>query len=75
MEITTLDNILVQLRAALERDDLVGAVSVIQGLRPPDQADLFAELDDEHQVALLPKLHPAASPIFWKSWKTGKPPK
>jgi magnesium transporter len=61
MEITTLDNILVQLRAALERDDLVGAVSIIQGLRPPDQADLFGELDDEHQVALLPELHPAAS--------------
>jgi len=61
MEITTLDNILAQLRATLERDDLSGAVTIIQGLRPPDQADLFSELDDEHQAALLPELHPADS--------------
>jgi len=61
METTTLDNILAQVRAALERDDLVGAVFIIQALRPPDQADLFSELDDEHQAALLPELHPADS--------------
>jgi len=61
MEIATLDYILAQLRAALERDDLAGAVATIQALRPPDQADLFAELDDEHQAALLPELNPAAS--------------
>ncbi len=30
-------------------------------MRPPDQADLFSELDDEHQAALLPELHPADS--------------
>jgi magnesium transporter len=30
-------------------------------LRPPDQADLFAELGDEAQVTLLPELHPADS--------------
>ena len=61
MEITNLDNTLVQLRAALERDDLTGAVAIIQAMRPPDQADLFAELDDEDQAALLPELHPADS--------------
>lgn len=61
MEIATLDAILVQLRTALQRDDLAGAVAIIQKLRPPDQADLFSELDDEHQAALLPELHPADS--------------
>ena len=61
METTTLDTILVQVRAALERDDLVSAVSIIQALRPPDQADLFSELDDKHQVVLLPELRPADS--------------
>jgi magnesium transporter len=61
MEISTLDNILAQLRAALERDDLARAAAIIESLRPPDQADLFAELDDAHQVALLPELNPADS--------------
>jgi len=61
MEITNLDYTLAQLRTALERDDLTGAVAIIQAMRPPDQADLFAELDDEDQAALLPELHPADS--------------
>lgn len=61
MEAPVLDNVLVQLRAALERDDLAEAAAIITALRPPDQADLFAELDDEHQVALLPELNPADS--------------
>jgi Mg/Co/Ni transporter MgtE len=47
------------LQAALERDDLIGAANIIEALRPPDQADLFYELDEEDQVALLPKLNPA----------------
>ncbi len=61
METPVLDDILVQLRAALERDDLTGAAAIIESLRPPDQADLFAELDDEDQVVLLPELNPADS--------------
>jgi len=56
-----LDDILIQLRAALERDDVPGAVSIIEGLRPADQADLFADLQDEHQIALLPELRPTDS--------------
>jgi magnesium transporter len=43
----------------LERDDLLGAAAIIEALRPPDQADLFTELDDDDQVALLPELNPA----------------
>jgi magnesium transporter len=61
MELFALDNVLARLRAALERDDLAGAVAIIASLRPPDRADLFAELDDEAQVALLPELRPADS--------------
>lgn len=61
MDTLILDDIVVQLRTALERDDLAGAAAIIEALRPPDQADLFAELDDEHQVALLPELNPADS--------------
>jgi magnesium transporter len=61
METPILDHVLVQLRAALERDDLTGAANVIKALRPPDQADIFAELDDEQQVALLPQFAPAES--------------
>ena len=61
METLILDHVLIQLRAALERDDLTGATNIIQALRPPDQAELFAELDDAEQVALLPELPPASS--------------
>jgi magnesium transporter len=61
METPILDDVLVQLRTVLEHDDLTGAAAIIEALRPPDQADIFAELDDEHQVALLPELNPADS--------------
>jgi len=61
METPTLDRILNQLRAALERDDLASATEIIQALRPPDQAELFAELDEATQVALLPELRSADS--------------
>jgi magnesium transporter len=59
METPVLDDVLVKLRDALERDDLDSATAIIEELRPPDQADLFTELDDEDQVALLPRLNPA----------------
>src|SRR6185436_1255201 len=61
METPTLDMVLAQVRAALEHDDVAGAVNILQEMRPPDQAELFAELDDQHQVALLPGLSPAES--------------
>jgi magnesium transporter len=59
MEPLILDDVLSQLRTVLERDDLAGAADIIESLRPPDQADLFGELDDEDRVALLPELNPA----------------
>jgi magnesium transporter len=61
VETPILDQVLNDLQAALARDDLAGAANIIQSLRPPDQAELFAELDDAKQVALLPELHPADS--------------
>lgn len=56
-----LDEILQQLQAALEAGDIGAATALIQGLRPPDQADLMAELADSDQTALLPALPPAES--------------
>ena len=61
METFVLDDVLAQLRAALERDDLDSAVSVIEALQPADQADLIEDLSDADQVALFSQLHPADS--------------
>ena len=61
MEEVRLDTILLELRAALEHDDLAQAVALIEGLRPPDQAEVFADLTDDHQIALLPELQPEDS--------------
>ena len=58
---TTLDDVLVRVRAQLEQDDLAGAVALIESLRSPDQAYLFAELDEAEQTALLPQLDPGDS--------------
>jgi magnesium transporter len=59
MEAPVLDDVLAQLRIVLERDDLAAAAAIVESLRPADQADIFTELDDEDQVALLPELNPA----------------
>jgi magnesium transporter len=61
METPILDNILIDLRAALEHDNLAAAAAIIESLRPADQADLFAELDNAAQAALLPELPLAQS--------------
>lgn len=61
MDAFVLDDILAQLRAALERDDVAGAVTVIESLQPADQADLVEELSGDDQVALFSQLHPADS--------------
>jgi magnesium transporter len=61
MEAINLDHVLEQLRAALEGQDLMAAADIIEALRPPDQAELMAELDEDEQVALLPELDPEDS--------------
>jgi magnesium transporter len=50
-----------RVRVQLEQGDLSGAVALIESLRSPDQADLFAELDEAEQTALLPQLDPSDS--------------
>jgi magnesium transporter len=57
MEPFLLDHTLIQLRAALERNDLAGAAAIIEALHPADQADLFTELNDAAQAVLLPRLN------------------
>ncbi len=61
MERPLLEHTLEQLRNALEHDDLAGAANIIEVMRPADQADLFAELDEQQQYALLPKIAPEDS--------------
>jgi len=61
MERPLLEHTLEQLRKALEHDDLAGAANIIEAMRPADQADLFAELDEAQQYALLPKIAPEDS--------------
>jgi magnesium transporter len=61
MDAFVLDDVLARLRAALEHDDLGGAVAVIEALQPADQADLVEELSDADQLALLSQLPPEDS--------------
>ena len=65
MENVTLDHVLTQMRAALESDDLATASSIIEALRPADQADVFYDLEEHEQNKLLPQMNPAdAADIF-----------
>ena len=59
MEQVLLDNVLSQVRDALESGDLATASSIIEVLRPADQAEVFWDLDEEEQAALLPQINPA----------------
>ena len=44
MEQITLEGVLSQMREALETNDLSTASSIIEALRPADQADIFSDL-------------------------------
>ena len=61
MQEKTLNDILNDLRESLEKDDLTGAIGLIEALQPADQADLMEELDTPDQVALLSRLEPMES--------------
>jgi len=50
------DIILEQVREALGREEWDQAVSLVEALRPPDQADVFGELPPGEQDELLPRL-------------------
>jgi len=64
MKPEALDEVLEALRASLEADDLTQALSIIENLRPADQADLIEELESPEQVALLSVLTPTDSADF-----------
>jgi magnesium transporter len=53
--------VLAQIQDALEHNDLNSAIQILETLRGPDQADIFTELDDAQQIALLPQLDPSTS--------------
>ena len=56
MEHVDIEAILAQVRAALDAGDWKKAATLIEALRPPDQADIFEELPPEEQDQLLPRL-------------------
>jgi magnesium transporter len=60
-EIINIDEILEQLREALASGQYDKAVSILEPLRPPDQASLFEDLNPEEQMELLPRLAPEDS--------------
>jgi magnesium transporter len=61
MDTLVLDDVLAFLRDALERDDLTGAMTLLESLQPADKADLVEGLPDTDQVALLSQMLPADS--------------
>jgi magnesium transporter len=50
------DQVLEKVRLAVTRGDWDVAVALVEGLRPPDQADLFSDLPPVTQDELLPRL-------------------
>lgn len=52
------DEILEEVRTALEENDVDRAVEILRAYRAPDQAEVFEELSDEEQRKLLPHLSP-----------------
>lgn len=61
MKEKTLDQILTELRATLENNDLSGAIAIIEALQPADLADVVEGLDTTDQVMLLTGLAPTDS--------------
>jgi magnesium transporter len=56
-----LNAVLVQLRYALEQNDVQTAINMLEALHSPDQADLLSELNETQQITLLSNLDPADS--------------
>ncbi len=56
MEPPMLIETLAHLHSLLEASDLDGAIALIESLRPPDQAEVFAELPIAQQQELLPQI-------------------
>ncbi len=61
MKPDSLDEVLEELRVALEGEDIKKGLAIIESLRPPDQADVVSELESPDQVTLLTSLSPSDS--------------
>lgn len=61
VDITDINLVLEEVRQALTAEDWDKAVSLVQALRQPDQADIFEELSKNDQSELLPRLNPEDS--------------
>jgi magnesium transporter len=61
MKSEQLDEVLIELRVSLEKDDLKQAKTIIDSLLPPDQAVLVEVLEAPAQVALINNLDPGES--------------
>jgi magnesium transporter len=59
MQALTLDDIIEELRQALERNDVETALNLLNNLRTPDQADVVEELDERQRAELLERIAPA----------------
>ena len=64
MKPETLNEVLEKLQASLEADDLTQAMTIIEALRPADQADLMQELESPDQVTLLNFFDPTETADF-----------
>ena len=56
-----LDRILEEVQTALEQRKIKRAAEIVESLRPADQAELFADLDEDEQRLLLTALSPEDS--------------
>jgi len=56
--ITNLEEVLTEVRQALKDNNVQRAVSLLERLRPADQAEIFSDLDEEEQRLLLSHLPP-----------------
>ncbi len=56
MEQPLIDSTLVEIRQALEAGRVEEAIASLIRLRPADRAEAFADLPDDDQAALLPRL-------------------
>jgi magnesium transporter len=54
----TVDRALAQVRAALDRNNVQGAIAALERLKQDEQVEVFDELDVEDQAELLPRLDP-----------------
>ncbi len=61
MAVQDIDSILKLVETALEQGDLEKAIAHLSGLKSPDQADIFEELDENEQQAILQRLTPEES--------------